>query len=274
MLKFGMNVITTGTGHFFYTGLITDRGKTTPPRGKSNESRSFQMSSFTLQTKVSDIVTAIPQAADVFRALRIDFCCGGKIPLEEAANKRKLDPETVLESIRELETKLAESRDSRPGELTEPELIGYIQSKHHAFLREELPAMTPYVTKLARVHGDRHPELLRVQQLFAELKGELLAHTEDEDRNVFPLVLKFVEQPGPEVSEQLKLHVSELEREHEQAGSLLKELREITGDFLPPADACGTYRLVYQRLAALEKATFEHIHLENNVLFDRIRAAV
>lgn len=232
------------------------------------------MSPLTLQTKVSDIVTAIPQAADIFRALRIDFCCGGKIPLEEAAKKRGHDPEAVLGRITELETKLAECRDTRPGELAEPELVQYIQTKHHAFLREELPALTPYVTKLARVHGERHPELLRVQELFAALKQELLEHTEDEDRNVFPLVLKFVENPDPEASEQLKPHMTELEREHEQAGSLLKELREITGDFLPPADACGTYKLVYRRLAALEKDTFEHIHLENNVLFERIRAAV
>jgi len=269
-----MSVITSGLGPFFYTGLVNNNGMIIPSIDKSNTLEVLSMSSFTLQTQVSDIVTAMPKAADLFRSLRIDFCCGGKVPLEEAANKRKLDPETVLESIRELEAKLAESHDTRPGELAEPELIQYIQNKHHAFLREELPALTPYVTKLARVHGERHPELLRVQELFAELKEELLEHTEDEDRNVFPLVLNFAEQPGPDVSEKLKPHVAELEQEHEQAGSLLKELREITGDFSPPADACGTYKLVYQRLAALEKDTFEHIHLENNVLFERIRAAV
>ena len=49
------------------------------------------MSSFTLQTLVSDIVTAVPQTADVFRSLRIDFCCGGQVPLEEAAKQRQLD---------------------------------------------------------------------------------------------------------------------------------------------------------------------------------------
>lgn len=232
------------------------------------------MSQITLQTQVSDIVTAIPQSADLFRALRIDFCCGGKIPLEEAAAKRKLDTGAVLEQVKTLETKMAEYHESRPGDLTEPELIDYIQNKHHAFLREELPALTPYVTKLARVHGERHPELLRVQEIFTDLKNELLEHTEDEDQNVFPKILKFVAQPDAEASAQLKPHVSELEQEHEQAGDLLKELREITSDFELPADACGTYRLVYQRLALLEKDTFEHIHLENNVLFERIRSAV
>lgn len=229
------------------------------------------MSQFTLQTHVADIVTAVPQSADLFRALRIDFCCGGKIPLEEAATKRKLDSSAVLKQIRTLETKMAEYQDSRPGDLAEPELIEYIQNKHHAFLREELPALTPYVTKLARVHGERHPELLRVQELFTDLKSELQEHTEDEDHNVFPQIRKSMANPNPQHLAELRPLLSGLEQEHEQAGQLLKELREVTGDFSLPADACGTYRLVYQRLGLLEKDTFEHIHLENNVLFERIR---
>lgn len=232
------------------------------------------MSGITLQTLVSDIVTAVPQTADIFRSLRIDFCCGGKVPLEEAAKQRQLDPAAVLEQVRSLEYKFADYLESRPSSLKEDELIPYIQDKHHAFLREELPALTPYVTKLSRVHGDRHPELLEVQKLFSDLKQELLEHTQDEDDRVFPLILDFVTDPNPQTAEKLKPHVSELEAEHAQAGRILHELRDVTTDYELPADACGTYRLVYQRLAMLEKDIFEHIHLENNVLFERIRAAV
>ncbi|WP_194542455.1 iron-sulfur cluster repair di-iron protein [Paenibacillus sp. JZ16] len=232
------------------------------------------MSSFTLQSQVSDIVTSIPQTADLFRSLRIDFCCGGQVPLEEAAKQRNLEPAAVLEKVQTLENKFADYQESRPASLRESELIEYIQHKHHAFLRDELPALTPYVTKLARVHGEHHPELLRVQELFSDLKKELLEHTMDEDEHVFPLILKFVAEPNHQAAAELKPHVSELEDEHAHAGRLLQELREVTADFELPSDACGTYRLVYQRLAMLEKDTFEHIHLENNILFERILEAV
>lgn len=232
------------------------------------------MSSFTLQSQVSDIVTSIPQTADLFRSLRIDFCCGGQVPLEEAAKQRNLEPAAVLEKVQSLENKFADYQESRPASLKESELIEYIQHKHHAFLRDELPALTPYVTKLARVHGEHHPELLRVQELFSDLKNELLDHTKDEDEHVFPLILKFVAEPNHQAAAELKLHVSELEDEHAHAGRLLQELRDVTANFELPSDACGTYRLVYQRLAMLEKDTFEHIHLENNILFERIRQAV
>lgn len=232
------------------------------------------MSSFTLQSQVSDIVTSIPQTADLFRSLRIDFCCGGQVPLEEAAKQRNLEPAAVLEKVQSLENKFADYQESRPASLRESELIEYIQNKHHAFLRNELPALMPYVTKLARVHGEHHPELLRVQELFSDLKKELLEHTKDEDEHVFPLILKFVAEPNHQAAAELKPYVSELENEHAHAGRLLQELREVTADFELPSDACGTYRLVYQRLAMLEKDTFEHIHLENNILFERIRQAV
>lgn len=228
------------------------------------------MSQLTLQTHVADIVTAVPQSADLFRALRIDFCCGGKIPLEEAAITRKLDSSAVLDQIRTLETKGGVS--GQPAWRSGGTGADRIHSEQASrFLREELPALTPYMTKLARVHGERHPELLRVQKLFADLKSELQEHTEDEDHNVFPQILKSMANPNPQHLEELRPLLSGLEEEHEQAGNLLKELREVTGDFALPADACGTYRLVYQRLGLLEKDTFEHIHLENNVLFERIR---
>ncbi|HEY2495312.1 MAG TPA: hemerythrin domain-containing protein, partial [Paenibacillus sp.] len=63
--------------------------------------------------------------------------------------------------------------------------------------------------------------------------------------------------------------ISGLEAEHDEAGNILKKLREITNGFTPPVNACTTYRLTYERLAELERMTYEHVHLENNILFPR-----
>lgn len=230
------------------------------------------MTQLTLDTQVCDIVTALPESADLFRQNRIDYCCGGKISLETAAIERQLDPKDLLESIKSIEQKLARRSSLEPADFGNKTLVSYIQEKYHAGLREELPALAPYITKVARVHGDNHPHLLRVQEIFKTLRSELLDHTADEDKNVFPLVLQYLESPTAELKELLKPHISELESEHENAGALLFELRELTNDFTPPTGACGTYRLVYSRLEQIEKDTFEHVHLENNVLFDRVRA--
>ncbi|MBE1555840.1 iron-sulfur cluster repair di-iron protein [Sporosarcina limicola] len=232
------------------------------------------MGQLTLDTQVSAIVTALPRSADLFREMRIDYCCGGKVSLKEAAEGRNLNPEKVLASVKIIERKQATRSSLEPTSFGNKTLIAYIQEKYHANLQEELPLLAPYITKVARVHGERHPHLLRIQEIFKTLRAELLAHTDDEDKNVFPLILEFMEKPTPELKEQLKLHVAELEQEHDNAGKLLHELRDITNNFTPPKDACGTYRIVYARLEQLEKDTFEHIHLENNVLFNRVRDAI
>ncbi|KIL51234.1 iron-sulfur cluster repair di-iron protein [Jeotgalibacillus alimentarius] len=232
------------------------------------------MQPISAQTNVSDIVSALPQSSDLFRELRIDFCCGGKVPLSEAAAKRGLDPELVLKELKAIETSRQHYAGIRPGTLSEEELIHYIQLKHHRYLKEELPALKPYLTKVSRVHGEAHPHLNMINDLFDELKRELIDHTADEDERVFPAVISYLKEPSVEAKAIIELQLSELESEHEAAGGVLQEIRMLTNDFTPPPGACGTYRLVYQRLAELERDTHEHIHLENNILFERVKAAL
>ena len=199
---------------------------------------------------------------------------GGKIALEDAAKERKLNPEEVLNSVKKIEEKREQQSGIDPTSFGSKTLVSYIQEGYHTGFREELPLLAPYITKVARVHGENHPHLLRVQEIFKELRSELLDHTADEDANVFPLILEFLENPTPELKEKVKPLVKELEQEHEHAGKLLFEIRDLTNNFMLPDEACGTYRLVYARLAQLEKDTFEHVHLENNNLFDRVRVAL
>jgi len=57
--------------------------------------------------------------------------------------------------------------------------------------------------------------------------------------------------------------------EHDDAGALTSRIRELSGAFQPPEDACPSYRGLYQALDEFERDLHHHIHLENNVLFPR-----
>ena len=57
--------------------------------------------------------------------------------------------------------------------------------------------------------------------------------------------------------------------EHDGAGYLLSQIRQITSDFTVPPDACMSYQTLYKALEEFEKDLHEHIHLENNILFPR-----
>ena len=60
-----------------------------------------------------------------------------------------------------------------------------------------------------------------------------------------------------------------MEHEHESAGGVLARLREATGGYALPPDACPTFAALYEELQRLEADLNQHIHLENNVLFPR-----
>ncbi|CAM3772897.1 iron-sulfur cluster repair di-iron protein [Mesobacillus thioparans] len=228
---------------------------------------------FDQHSLVKDIVNIFPQSSDLFKKNRLDFCCGGNRPLSEAAMEQNLDVPELMIQLEELYRKHNGTAENMEvwTETDSEELIEHIKNKYHRELEEELKMLSPYVTKVAKVHGERHQELGKVYELFYALKTELLEHTAKEEATVFPLLLE-LESADDEKRAGIISEIKELEKEHDHAGSILKQLREITEDFNPPIDACGTYRLVYKRLEALESHTFMHVHLENNILFPRFIA--
>lgn len=225
---------------------------------------------FTSEAMVRDIVLQFPKAADYFKAKRIDFCCGGAKPLAEAAAEKGLDPEAMIQELNKLqEEHPVLEEDTAWNEASSEELVNYIVNKHHRFLREELPLISQNVTKVFRVHGEDSPHLGEMHRLFNLLREDLLQHTVKEEDSEFPKMLAYTQNPTEEGLSELRGLLHNLEAEHDGAGEILRELRRVTSDYTPPAHACTTYRLTYARLEELEGMTFEHVHLENNILFLR-----
>jgi iron-sulfur cluster repair di-iron protein len=225
---------------------------------------------FTENTTVGEIVAMLPKASDVFKKNKIDFCCGGDRSLKEAADKRGVAIEELMSQLQDLYAATDEKTEKNWLTATYSELIDHIINKHHRYLLEELPNLSPYVTKVMRVHGGNHPHLIKVHKLFNELKTELEQHLWKEESEVFPLISQFEKQPTNENEQKMKKMIADLTNEHDKTGDIIKEIRRITNDYTLPNGACRTYQLVYNRLEALESDLFEHIHLENNVLFPRI----
>lgn len=225
---------------------------------------------FTENTTVGEIVAMLPKASDVFKKNKIDFCCGGDRSLKEAADKRGVAIEELMSQLQDLYATTDEKTEKNWLTATYSELIDHIINKHHRYLLEELPNLSPYVTKVMRVHGENHPHLIKIHKLFNELKTELEQHLWKEESEVFPLISQFEKQPTSENEQKMKKMIADLTNEHDKTGDIIKEIRRITNDYTLPDRACRTYQLVYNRLEALESDLFEHIHLENNVLFPRI----
>jgi regulator of cell morphogenesis and NO signaling len=214
---------------------------------------------------VAEITASTPGAFRVFMKHDIDFCCGGNIPVEEAAQNAELSVETL---VHELE---AAKESSVPGEhvdwseSTSMELISHIIERYHRSLREMFPPLDKISAKIASVHGEgpKH-HLVQLRETLSLLMGDMLDHLETEERELFPVIL------SGENSEERRLPVVQLEEEHREVAKSLERIRKLTNRFTPPEDSCNTFRAYYAELERLDHETRRHIHLENNVLFPRV----
>lgn len=223
---------------------------------------------------VREIAVEMPAATRLFEKLGIDYCCGGERPLAEACASMGIEVDQVVASLEQIgAAKEAGTRDWRAASLNE--LITHINDTHHVFTREEMDRIEPLLAKVARVYGERRPELPRVEAVFLELKRELLLHMMKEEQVLFPYVRQ-LELAGDNKSARpavcfgtVQNPVRMMMTEHDAAGDMLRQLRELSHDFTPPADACVSYQTLYQALEGLEQDLHQHIHLENNILFPR-----
>lgn len=230
------------------------------------------MARFTAESTPAEVVNIFPAASDLFKEKRIDFCCGGDKPLQDTFQKQSLDAEAILTELNNKYTNWTyeghKAKDWNAVPLVE--IIEHIVHHHHAYLYENLPGLGELVLKVFRIHGGDHPHLKDLHRLYSVFRSEMEEHSLKEEQEVFPLILKYVKNPNVELLKEIRIANGELEDEHNAVGDILKEMRKVTNGFTLPEGACNSYRITYARLKDLEEETFQHVHLENNVLFKRL----
>jgi regulator of cell morphogenesis and NO signaling len=124
--------------------------------------------------------------------------------------------------------------------------------------------------------SEQHGALLnKLQELFDALEAELAEHLQKEEQILFPAIKGidfFVSGNGtrPEFHcGTIDNPIRQMMLEHDNAGGVLAEMRQLTDNYQLPADACRTFGALYDGLQALEADLHEHIHLENNILFPK-----
>ncbi|MFI5185788.1 MAG: iron-sulfur cluster repair di-iron protein [Chitinophagales bacterium] len=223
-----------------------------------------------LSKTLAQIVNENHQTASVFEKYELDFCCNGKRSLQKACEEKKLTPDFVAGEI-EMVSHQANNASKDFDKLSLTELADYIVSTHHAYTKNELPRIFAYLQKVSSKHGDRHNELYKVFEIFISLREELELHMQKEEVILFPRIKDLEHFSGNDKQGKMNIQtpVNVMENEHEHAGNLLREIRQLANNYTPPVDACTTYRLSFAALQALETDLHQHIHLENNILFPK-----
>jgi len=222
---------------------------------------------------IGEVVAEDYARAAVFKRLGMDFCCGGTRTVGAACEQAGVRIDLLEEALAGADRKAGGWPDPRGWDPAF--LANYIVEVHHRYVRETLPVLVEFAHKVARVHGDSQPELHRIRDLVDELAAEMDLHMTDEEVNVFPQITSFLaarKAGTPTNGGGLQGPITALEDEHEHAGDLMRQLRELSDGYAPPASACATYRATYAKLSEFEDDLHRHVHLENNVLFPQVLA--
>lgn len=226
---------------------------------------------------VRELAVEVPSATKVFEQHGIDYCCGGGKKLGDACVQAKVPMEQILRDLEQAESSRIARQENGKDWSQEPmaDLIDEIVSKHHAFVKNEIPRLSNLATKVSGKHGPTHPETLRVRDLFEQLSEELTMHLMKEEQILFPFIVRMEEAtlekhavippPFGTVQNPIRMMVSE----HDGAGEILAQLRKVTTNYKVPEDACTSFRTLYSGLLEFEADLHQHIHLENNILFPR-----
>ncbi len=207
---------------------------------------------------LADIAATLPGATAIFRSRKLDFCCGGRVRLAEAAAARGLaldDLEAALEAV------VAQALPPRVPQETGA-LIDLIETRYHAGHRQALPELIRLARRVEAAHKGHPAVPVGLVDLLERMAMELEAHMQKEEQVLFPLLRNggfgMAGQP-----------IAVLLAEHDDHGAHLRALEHLTGGFVTPPDACPTWQALYSGASQLADTLKEHIHRGNNVLFPR-----
>lgn len=228
------------------------------------------MTNFAEQT-LATIVTQHHQAVPVLEKYNLDFCCKGKRTLAEACKEKGLSIETIAAELQQFAA--VEERVQMPFKLMNAEqLISYILIHHHFYVKQSMPTIMAHLEKVAFKHGDRFPYMIKVFQLFGEIKEEMTAHMQKEEELLFPRIKEVEKRFSSNLKTKftegfISMPVNVMEQEHDHAGTILYTIRQLTNNYTPPQDACTTFKVSLAELKEFEEDLHRHVHLENNLLF-------
>lgn len=230
----------------------------------------------TYEKTIGELVAADYRTATVFKKYKIDFCCNGNRSIEKACDQNKTDPDQLKKDLREVMAAGHKGTDVSEFTFWPLDLLAdYIEKKHHRYVIAQVSVLEGYLDKLCKVHGDKHPELIEIKSLFSSCAAELSTHMKKEEQMLFPFIRKMVQAKqgngatfsAPYGTVQVPIRM--MMHEHETEGERFRKIKDLSSNYMPPPDACNTYKVTYALLQEFEDDLHLHIHLENNILFPK-----
>ncbi len=262
-----------------YYQMVAERGETFDWEylEEGPEIWEVKISKLNLRTEpltIGELVTEDFRKAEVFSKYGLDFCCGGAKSLKEACEEKGIDEKEVATALTEVESQ-AKSRQQDFNSWDLDFLVDYILNIHHKYVKGSVTMLYDVSGKVANVHGENHPEVIKIAGLFETIARELDTHIQKEETVLFPYIKRLAvakrENTAMEPASfgSVENLIRTMESEHVAVGGSMDEINRLSNGYVTPEDACSSYRALYAKLDEFEQDLHRHIHLENNILFPK-----
>jgi regulator of cell morphogenesis and NO signaling len=235
--------------------------------------RSFKIDKKSL---VNDIVANDYRTADVFHKYDIEFCCGGKWPLETVCMMKGLDVQTVTKELEDAIWTVQLPNTTDYEEWSVDFLADYIINIHHHYLKNVLPGIKNRLRHFVEEHEKKYPQLTDLEKYFLQLYKETFPHLQHEEEIIFPYIRQIAhawhsrEPYAGLLVRTLRKPVEEImAKEHKRVSDLITKMRELSNNYTPPEKACISHQVVFHKLKELDNDLIQHIHLETDILFPK-----
>ena len=226
-----------------------------------------------MEKTLAEIVTEDIRSAIVFEEFGLDFCCKGNRALSHACKDKNTDVQKIVNELTNLSNNSNGAQNVNDWQLDF--LVDYIINNHHQYVRRMIPVISLHADKVASVHGENHPETIKIANLFLAVREELEGHMMKEERILFPQIKQMVltqkenSQFFPPPFGTIQNPIRMMELEHTNAGDAFYQIRELSDNYTFLEDACNSFKALYSELKEFEEDLHKHIHLENNILFPK-----
>lgn len=225
---------------------------------------------------VTDIVNRDYRTADIFQRFGIDFCCGGKLPLDIVCKNKAVNLEELKKALNEMSIPYYSSSSMAFNEWSMDFLLDFIVNVHHDYLKKTLPVIDKYISAFAAGHSLKFPFLADLKVELDKLSDVMLPKIQEEEDIIFPYIRQ-IAHAYQNTESYARLLVRTLRKpletmmlhNQEFTNNAFSELNRLTSYYNLPADACTTHLVLYNKLQELEKDLSQHIYLENNVLYPK-----
>jgi len=217
-----------------------------------------------------DIVLSFPHAVDTLDKFNLDYYCGGAKPFLVACAEKKLDAAKIWAEI--LAANPSGSSWAQSWRAWEPDILSDLILRHYNDFRSKEFSVSEVLGRVVQdCFTSEAATLHSIDSCFKDLREVFTHHTiAEEEALLFPLGLS--EKGG---NRSPKIHPGDLgqfEKDHVHLGGLIKSLRHLTSNYTMEGLSSPLVPLVGILLQGFDKDLTQRLHLENNILFPKLKS--